>query len=254
MPTAITSSKLTTFFSTSPLPCSSFQYCYQSAQSAYAMHRFRDAEMDLTNAINELTLSCLTTMHLNRAVARGTQGDLNAGLQDAYKVIDLSPKLAEGYLCAGELLKSMGKWTDALHLYNAAMNQAKGNALIRDAQIELQREIDDANAALFRKLPPEIFGTIVGVLHYQDRLQCAATCRAWRSYLLNGLSAMWQELEFIRNIPMDTLEFQLANVNPCQVRSVRLGNNCEPPVTRRILKFLLQCVGIENLGMLVILQ
>ncbi|KAI9260524.1 hypothetical protein BDA99DRAFT_84347 [Phascolomyces articulosus] len=262
-------SHLAFFFTQSQLQCHSFEQYYENAQSAFTCGHLQEAEMNLTVAADTITHT-LSMILLNRAVVRGIQGNIETGLTDAYKTINMNPTLPEAYLCAGALLKSDQKLTDALRLYKAGLNKMtirttdttssmnghdnsdthKKISQLCQVMNDLQLEINAINAGIFKKLPHEILSNIVTLLPYRDRLTCAATCHTWRSQLYDNLTGtMWHDLEFANSMDLNSLDLQLAHIShhTDHIREVYLSSRCDPQMSLRVLQFLTTCSRLEKL-------
>ncbi|KAI9490601.1 hypothetical protein BDB00DRAFT_837241 [Zychaea mexicana] len=248
-------------FNECEIPCSSIQKLYEKAQSAFKISNLRDAEQDLTDAMEAIT-HAMSMILSNRAIVRGIQGNIDNGLMDAYQIIDMNPMFPEGYLCAGALLSSEGRLTDALRIYKTGVRKLSiDKSATKNNQVEalhqrladLQVEIDRNNAGIFKKLPQEVIAKILKWLSYRDKLQCTAACQTWRSHLYNNLTAaMWHELDFVGGITTENLELQLARIDPTYVREVSISQSCNALVSRHVLQFLARCSRIERLGKLLL--
>ncbi|KAI8145690.1 hypothetical protein BJV82DRAFT_22343 [Fennellomyces sp. T-0311] len=239
-----------------PLQCQNLQRLSGHAEQAFQVKQYNEAINDLTDAINEINRNLLANILLKRAVVQGVHGSPEAGLADAYKVIELLPELPEGYLCAGGLLRSMHENSAAVRIYtiglkNVSSKGAGYSQLVRSKSF-LENEIDCNNTILLRKLPLELLGSIFAssLLSVRDRIQCAATCRAWRSFLLDEVPRLWREIEFV-DMPENVMVRQLASAGSSQIRKVRLkftGRN-KKALTEKVLTLLIehQYTFIESL-------
>ncbi|KAI9257195.1 hypothetical protein BDA99DRAFT_133024 [Phascolomyces articulosus] len=239
------------------LECHTLQQFSGNAKKAFAIKRYDVAIDQLTAAIGEINRNLLATILLKRAVVQGFRGTPEAGLIDAYKVIELLPDQPEGYLCAASLLRSMNENSAAMRVYSIAFSRININnnnnnnseerkheegyqRLIR-AKCNLENQIDCINTTLLRKLPLELLGHIFtsSLLSVRDRIQCASTCRAWRGFLLDEIPRMWRQIDLV-DMPEDVMIRQLSNVRSTQIRKVRIQFNGKrkAQLTERVLRYL----------------
>ncbi|KAG2227008.1 hypothetical protein INT45_006415 [Circinella minor] len=232
-----------------PLECHALRQLSKNAEQAFAVKRYDVAINQLSGAIEEINRNLLANVLLKRAVVQGVQKTPENGLIDAYKVIELLPEQPKGYLCAASLLRLMNENSAAMRVYTIAFNRIKAEGrkqeegyqrLIR-AKCSLENEIDSANTILLRKLPLELLGHIFAssLLSVRDRLQCASTCRAWRSFLLDEMPRMWRQIDLV-DMPEDVMIRQLSNVRSTQIRKVQLKFKGKKKIqlTERVLLYL----------------
>ncbi|KAI9470419.1 hypothetical protein BDB00DRAFT_253036 [Zychaea mexicana] len=174
-----------------------------SANAAFDSCDFGGALSDLDAAVAEVEQNVLAIVLLKRAVAHSCQGNTQAAIQDAYKVIKLAPRLPEGYLCAGSLLKSAKRYGEAIEIYwngiqatesfgdtndCASRKNNEGHQRIVRAKHIIEESINRINDQPLKKLPLELAHHIFfDLLSFEDRLQSMYTCRWWRAFLVEEL-------------------------------------------------------------------
>ncbi|KAI8145828.1 hypothetical protein BJV82DRAFT_576834 [Fennellomyces sp. T-0311] len=151
------------------------QDLWKGAKDSFDSHHYLDAVQDLTAAVDEIEQNVLAVTLLKRAVAYSCQGNFEAGIKDAYKVMKLAPSLFEGYFCAGSLLHLTGDYRNAQAVYTEGISAVSGQCSEYEQLIRAKRAVEDhireANTALFKKLPYELLAHIFGdLLSFNDQL------------------------------------------------------------------------------------
>lgn len=150
----------------------------------------------------------------SRAAVHDKLGDLKAALEDARKVIDLTPHQWQGYARCARLFLRMKKPERAVKMVDYALERVKPNDVARrETLLVLKQEADDLAAAIkrhisrtsyhFGNIPLEISHEIFSILVRSDHpfvLTIAGVCNAWRSFVL-GSPSLWSTLVLTKKRP-----------------------------------------------------
>ncbi|KAI8147458.1 hypothetical protein BJV82DRAFT_595521 [Fennellomyces sp. T-0311] len=193
------------------------QVLWENVKTSFDFADYPDAVQSLTAAVVEIEQNVLAVTLLKRAIAFGRQDKLQAGIKDAYKVIELAPALFEGYLCAGNLLQLAGESSKAVAVYKkglgAVSSQSPEYEELARVMKALESQIHETNTMLFKKLPFELLAYIFGnLLSFHDRLGCMFTCHAWLNFFLEDLPRVSPQV-VLGTMPKDSMARLLQTIS-----------------------------------------
>ena len=225
-------------------------------QAELNKNQYQASSDHFTAAIDEATNS-LSTLLLSRALAYANDGQHDHALADAYKVIEITPESADGYLCTGDLHIVTDNREKALRIYrngaaNANNDHPRYHSLTNSLQHFYDHVIIPANSHLLQRLGKSITNHIFSYLPLRDRMVCAATCHTWRTYLFSW-DGMWHHLRFTSGISTQCLDSLFARikkgdrVKTCTIVAKWDDFNLAPQVLEHLVLGL-KCRNLEALS------
>lgn len=183
------------------LPLENLQTTSDLAKTHAARHSYSDAIELFDYALSQIQPSITSLLLANRAATYLKAGQYDRALSDANRAIELSPQLPDGYVQAAAVFLSQNQSGKALTTYMNLLehvpdsNPHYGTFLARKEVLE--QDVQKRNNHLLQRFPREVLDRIFSYLSIKDWINCASTCKAWRSFFDNW-SLMFRELDLRR--------------------------------------------------------
>ncbi|CAF3568598.1 unnamed protein product [Fusarium graminearum] len=135
--------------------------------------------------------------------------ELERAQKDAEWMLELAPRLPDGYLRLGKILRLQKKYEFAWKVYNAGIETGNNN---HQAELPKFKKLQTARQPLhirfYRrdplKNPPEIIQRIFSYLDFATLVRCTGVSKGWRRYLSgHGNERLWRTLMFTKKIPIN---------------------------------------------------
>ncbi|KAL6921723.1 hypothetical protein ACHAPO_006982 [Fusarium lateritium] len=135
--------------------------------------------------------------------------ELERAQKDAEWMLELAPRLPDGYLRLGKILRLQKKYEFAWKVYNAGIEMGNNHHQAESPKFKkLQTARQPLHTRFYRwdplKNPPEIIQRIFNYLDFATLVRCTRVSKGWRQYLSSrGNERLWRALLFTNKIPIN---------------------------------------------------
>ncbi|CCE29506.1 uncharacterized protein CPUR_03199 [Claviceps purpurea 20.1] len=181
--------------------CKDFQ---EAAYEGYSI--FEEAMHTCNCSVSEKFEKCYNMQHIKALHARSSMyeamGKLDLAEDDAEWLLELAPRLPDGYLRLGNIARRNENDEYAWNLYTAGLEANKETPVGSSPKL---KQLYDARKPLywdfFRQdpllLPPEIVTHIFSYLHFLELPVCLRVCKKWNSTLTRPPHCeLWRNMVF----------------------------------------------------------
>ncbi|KAF7542317.1 hypothetical protein G7Z17_g11681 [Cylindrodendrum hubeiense] len=167
----------------------------EEARRHYAEKRFKPALEQFTRALDYRAATFEALQELGRAQ------------RDAEWILELAPRLLEGYLRLGKIARLQKKYEFAWNVYNAGIEVGKTHGLATNPKMQTLYTLRQPLHRRFSrrdplKNPQEIVQRIFHFIDFSSLVRCLHVSKGWKQYLSGrGNERLWRSLEFKKQFP-----------------------------------------------------
>ncbi|KAI9498913.1 hypothetical protein BDB00DRAFT_866982 [Zychaea mexicana] len=203
--------------------------------------------VQVVNYADDMLQSHLLKVLDARAYGNCMQGKCSLAIEDAQRMIDFSPTVADGYLRKGDILSMYGRQRCAIATYDTGMERIK---MDEDNEQQIEQLVLSTTEAIIldakridfiARLPIDIVDLILLLLPKDTKAACLAVSTAWRRKVLECKTA-WKRV-VLDDSPED-LDVFVGAIQFIAPSIEHLTINTEVEATR--LKYL-RCIATQNM-------
>ncbi|KAI5462561.1 hypothetical protein BGZ63DRAFT_384182 [Mariannaea sp. PMI_226] len=169
---------------------------------------FNEAMYNCKCSVGKTFNKCDKPLHIQaldyRAATFEALGELARAQRDAEWILELAPRLLEGYLRLGKVARLQKKYEFAWKVYNAGIEVGTKHGLAEDPKMQTLYKLRQPLHLRYKRVDPlenplEIVQRIFHYLDFPSIVRCLAVCKSWRRYLSGrGNERFWRSLIFTR--------------------------------------------------------
>ncbi|KAK5987553.1 hypothetical protein PT974_11685 [Cladobotryum mycophilum] len=167
---------------------------------------FKEAMYNCKCAVGRTFNKCDKSLHIQaldyRAATFEALNELDRAKRDAEWILELAPRLPDGYLRLGKIARLQKKNEYAWKIYNAGIEVSLDNGTEKSAKVEqLYKARQPLQTRYLKKdpmhMPLEIIQLIFSYLDLVTLVRCLRVCKIWRQALIGqGNQRLWRALMF----------------------------------------------------------
>ncbi|RGP59381.1 f-box tpr repeat pof3 [Fusarium longipes] len=179
----------------------------------YGARQFKPALRQFTIAMQLTFNKCDNKLHIQaldyRAATFEDIKELERAQKDAEWMLELAPRLPDGYLRLGKILRLQKKHEFAWKVYNAGIEMGSDHHQVESPKFKkLRTARQPLHTRFYRRdlleNPPEIIQRIFRYLDFPTLVRCTRVSKGWRRYLSShGNERLWRTLWFTNKIPFN---------------------------------------------------
>ncbi|KAL6415073.1 hypothetical protein AUP68_01615 [Ilyonectria robusta] len=172
---------------------------------------FNEAMYTCQCSVGKTFNKCENLLHIQaldyRAATFEALQELARAQRDAEWILELAPRLLEGYLRLGKVARLQKKYEFAWNVYNAGIEVGKHHGLVANPKMQTLYTLRQPLHRRFSrrdplKNPQEIVQRIFHFVDFSSLVRCLRVSKAWRQYLSGrGNERLWRSLEFTKPFP-----------------------------------------------------
>ncbi|UNI15833.1 Aminodeoxychorismate lyase [Purpureocillium takamizusanense] len=169
---------------------------------------FKEAMYTCVCEAGKVFSKCANPLHIKaldyRAGIFETMKDLGRAKKDAEWMLELAPRMPDGYLRLGKITRLLKKPEYALKIYRAGAEAATGQAAGSSEKLQQLHDMLKPMEDHFKRcdplwLPPEIVHQVLSYLDFVELTKCMRVSKTWAKTLEGrGSKKLWSLLNFSR--------------------------------------------------------
>ncbi|KAF7556227.1 hypothetical protein G7046_g6372 [Stylonectria norvegica] len=216
---------------------------------------FNEAMYTCTCTVGKTFNKCDKPLHIQaldyRAATFEALQELDRARRDAEWMLELAPRLPDGYLRLGKIVRLQKKYELAWKVYTAGIEVGNNNRLAGSSKMQkLYAARQPLQTRFYRRdplrNPPEILQRIFSLLDFETLVRCLRVSKNWKEYLTSpGNERLWRALLFTRPFeqryaPSIATLRKLVSYSGSDVRQLVISHALRFKLTLRKLLALLQ--------------